>query len=204
MITVEELVQREVIYCVSYLVSDLLTLYSAVPSSVQKETGTDYDELLNLCSQDDWEAAVDTYIDNMDRGELVEALEAAGVEDERSQADITLAEVEDLENGFSAEARPWPGLHEKTLRAKLLDHLREEDELEDFAREHNLDPERNEVYEHWIVTRWFADKLEEKGEVVGRDICGIGAIWGRTTTGQAISMDWVIQQIHKDLVGDNS
>lgn len=206
-ITVDELVEREIIYCVSGLVSDLMKLYSAVPYEVQKDTGTDYEDLLSLCVQDDWETAVDNHIDDMTREELVTALDEAGVEDEREPAEIVFAlEAARAAPDFDWEGDDpqWPGIGDKELRAKLLKHLTDENEIEDFGREHNLDPEQREVYEHWIVTRWLANKLEEKGEVVGRDICGIGAIWGRTTTGQMISMDWVIGEIHKDLVERNS
>lgn len=66
-------------------------------------------------------------------------------------------------------------------------------ELED------LDYSYSEAYEHWIVTEWLAEKLREKGEMAG-DIAGL-TIWGRTTTGQAISMDWVICEIFKELMG---
>ncbi|MTD92865.1 hypothetical protein GIW81_00795 [Hyphomicrobium sp. xq] len=55
-----------------------------------------------------------------------------------------------------------------------------------------------EVYEHWIVSEWFADKLEAAGERVVRDWHGL-TIWARTTTGQAIYMDSVVQSIHADL-----
>lgn len=55
-----------------------------------------------------------------------------------------------------------------------------------------------EVLEHWIVSDWLADKLAEHGEAVDKDICEL-TIWGRTTTGQAISQDHVIQTICADL-----
>lgn len=55
-----------------------------------------------------------------------------------------------------------------------------------------------EVFEHWIVSDWLADKLEARGEKVDRDFAGM-TIWARTTTGQAIAMDYVIEQIAADL-----
>lgn len=62
----------------------------------------------------------------------------------------------------------------------------------------DTDDYRSEVFEHWIVSDWIASKLIEHGEVVDTDFMGL-TIWGRTTTGQSISMDCVIQQIAKDL-----
>lgn len=57
-----------------------------------------------------------------------------------------------------------------------------------------LEPHYREVYEHWIVSDWLADKLSEKGEKVDKDFAGM-TIWARTTTGQAIYCDHVIEQI---------
>ena len=59
----------------------------------------------------------------------------------------------------------------------------------------NLDPISAEVYEHWAVTDWFADKLEAAGEKVDRDFAGL-CVWARTTTGQQIAADGVIQRIY--------
>lgn len=47
--------------------------------------------------------------------------------------------------------------------------------------------------EHWIVTDWLGARLFEKGEMVS-ELFGLH-IWGRTTSGQAIHMDNVIEQI---------
>ena len=62
----------------------------------------------------------------------------------------------------------------------------------------DIEPYDREVFEHWIVSDWLADKLEAKGEKVDRDFAGL-TVWARTTTGQAISGDWVIEQITADL-----
>lgn len=61
-----------------------------------------------------------------------------------------------------------------------------------------IEPHDREVYEHWIVTDWLADKLEAKGEKVDRDFAGM-IVWARTTTGQSVSMDGVMQGIAADL-----
>ena len=65
---------------------------------------------------------------------------------------------------------------------------------------HNLDPSeyQREVFEHWIVSDWLANRLEERGERVLRDFFGL-TVWGRTCTGQAISLDGVIGAIHDEL-----
>lgn len=63
-----------------------------------------------------------------------------------------------------------------------------------------IEPYDREVFEHWIVSNWLADKLEAKGEKVDRDFAGM-TVWARTTTGQAISCDSVIKEIIAELNG---
>jgi hypothetical protein len=100
-----------------------------------------------------------------------------------------------------AEEAGWRELYGKIVKTEEDDHdviLATADSWQDACDQDNLDPYQTEAYEHWIVTNWFARKLEEKGEIVCRDFHGL-TIWGRTTTGQAISMDYVIQQIYDEL-----
>jgi len=63
----------------------------------------------------------------------------------------------------------------------------------------NIDCYTNEAYEHWIVDRWFAEKLEAKGEMISYDIHGL-VIWGRTCTGQAVLLDSVVCQIYNEMM----
>ena len=56
----------------------------------------------------------------------------------------------------------------------------------------NLD-EGSEVLEWWLVTPYMAELLKEKGEVILSDYDCYW--WGRTTSGQALCMDGVIQEI---------
>jgi len=56
-----------------------------------------------------------------------------------------------------------------------------------------------EILEYWIVTEYLADKLIEQGEPVAKDIHGL-TVWGRTCSGQAISIDGVIGRIYKELM----
>ena len=64
---------------------------------------------------------------------------------------------------------------------------------------HDIEPHDREIYEHWLISDWLADKLEAKGEKVDRDFAGM-TIWARTTTGQSIELDSVIEETHADLV----
>lgn len=50
-----------------------------------------------------------------------------------------------------------------------------------------------EVLEWWLVTSYLACKLQQQGEIIIDDY---GCYWwGRTTSGQTIAMDGVIQAI---------
>lgn len=63
------------------------------------------------------------------------------------------------------------------------------------ACEHDgIEPHGLEIYEHWAVSQWLAEKLVAKGERVDTDFAGLN-VWARTTTGQAISADSVIEKI---------
>ena len=51
----------------------------------------------------------------------------------------------------------------------------------------------DEVFEWWLVSPYLAQELKQQGEVI---IDALGCHWwGRTTSGQAICMDSVIQKI---------
>ena len=45
-----------------------------------------------------------------------------------------------------------------------------------------------EALQHWLVSDWLADKLEQVGALVARDVLGF-EIWGRTQCGQSLTMD---------------
>ena len=50
-----------------------------------------------------------------------------------------------------------------------------------------------EVLEWWLVTSWLVDRLREQGEII---IDELGCHWwGRMSSGQAIYMDHVMQEI---------
>lgn len=70
---------------------------------------------------------------------------------------------------------------------KVKDELNEDLETED---------EEPEIFEFWSVSDWLYDKLREKGEIVFE--CLDFYVWGRRTTGQALYLDDVIQEIAEE------
>lgn len=180
-ITCREMVQREVIYCASSLISALATLAADASSAAQEDAGVDYEELLDLHrGYGSWEDAAREHIAQMDREDLKDALEGY---------------VEDPENLVH--------MLDRELRERLIQELGAAGDWEDFCDIHRVDREEYAVYEHWIVSDWLARRLENKGEVVARDVAGL-TIWGRGSTGQFIYMDHVIQEIYKDLTGQEA
>ena len=75
----------------------------------------------------------------------------------------------------------------------------DEDDATDTLRDQIRDnAETAEVYEWWRVSKWFADKLAEAGEVVLDNAYGYW--WGRTCTGQPVMMDGTIQKVAAGMI----
>lgn len=68
----------------------------------------------------------------------------------------------------------------------------------ELCDEQGLEPYEWEVFEHWAVTSWFAEKLAAAGEKVDTDFAGM-CVWARTTSGQGIASDGVIERIYAEL-----
>lgn len=62
---------------------------------------------------------------------------------------------------------------------------------------HGIEPYESEVFEHWAVSTWFAEKLAEKGEKVDTDFAGLN-VWARQCSGQAIAADAVVLKIARE------
>lgn len=167
MITAQDLVRREVHYCVSYLVHTLAGAYGDQHIPAMAELAEQAFELSTPI--DDWEDA------------------ATG-----QGADF-----------YQHELGSWYCYHpsmeiEGPNLSPYGPHYSREDAARDYCESEGIEPYPREVYEHWIVSDWLADKLAEKGEKVDKDFAGM-TVWARTTTGQAIYTDSVIEEILADL-----
>ncbi|MEM8719007.1 MAG: hypothetical protein AAGE84_06815 [Cyanobacteria bacterium P01_G01_bin.39] len=161
-ISIQDLVQREVIYCVSSLVHTLT-----------QENKLDEELAISL-----WEGPISfdnaEYAINQDGSYLDQKDNLWGLYD-NDDADNPIV---DYEYESKEELIKWY--------------------FEDMGWD--LNDYRSEVFEHWIVTSWLGKKLQEHDETVVEDVLGIAYIWCRTTTGQAIHCDCVIQQIYNELI----
>ena len=79
------------------------------------------------------------------------------------------------------------------------DYDTEAEAIQAAYEDNREDPPESEVFEHWIVSDSLARELESIGAPVAHDVFG-WCIWGRTETGQSLSMDSalkaVAEQIH--------
>lgn len=176
----EHLVRTDIYCCVSSLISSL-----AQSEEAQRGLGVHYDDLSAILSTDDWETPAGEWINAADREELRGAYDYLAITYELAPVGDEWADEDD----------------ERRELRQALQTLVEEDEeaareLCDYERE---EAHMVEAYEHWIVSDWLAARLEEQGEMVCRDLLGM-TIWGRPTTGQAISMDGVILRIAQSQV----
>jgi hypothetical protein len=73
------------------------------------------------------------------------------------------------------------------------------DSFDEACANAGIEPYGREVFEHWAVTQWLADKLVTAGEKVDNDFGGL-CVWARTTTGQNIAQDDVIQRIYAQIM----
>jgi len=76
-----------------------------------------------------------------------------------------------------------------------LKDLSEEEQEEYIQNIKDRGEDLKEIYEYWIVTEWFYNKLKEINEPVIE--WGNLFIWGRTCTGQAILLDHTIDKIRE-------
>lgn len=206
------LVDREIYYCVSYLMSGIGKIMWE--RGFEDAFGYYPDDVQNLFVREDWEEPAryfieqDADIDQLEEiadkyGYWSDVLEESGMpvveEFETADGDLRyyfgVSDLFDDEDDARNEAieSVLPTIREKVWA--LVDA--EAAGPREICDEYSLDPEQHEVYEHWIVSNWLAKRLEEYGEVTGEfaDL----TIWGRCTTGQSIALDWVMQKIARDL-----
>lgn len=104
-------------------------------------------------------------------------------------------ESDDVDARIAATEDPDATLQK--IRDAVEALVTDDDSWRTVCDDNRLDPQKREAYEQWIVTNWFARKLAERGEMTG-EVMGL-TIWGRCTTGQSISIDYVVHQIAAEL-----
>ncbi len=82
--------------------------------------------------------------------------------------------------------------YEKT-REQLLDEGYTDRQINDA----DIDNGYQDIFEWWTIGEWMKDQLLEQGEPILEN--DYGTWWGRTTTGQSIAIDSVIEAIYTKL-----
>lgn len=193
---VSEFVRREVIYCVSHLVSEL----AQCPSVYDGEYSEDLMAVLYPSRQIAVEDQYRLVVNLDERGEVgvsVYAIDEDGKDGEEvwHLPPTAWDEASDLDGSENFDPTDYGCVLEYLIERKVIPHSSVI--LGAAAEPEMVDDDSAEIFEHWIVTGWLADRLEEKGEAVTRDLLGL-TVWGRATTGQAISIDRVICDIYDE------
>lgn len=167
--SIEDMVSAEVRCCVSYL----------IPELVKSDSSEWYDDLLSICRQDDYRtAAEDKGWLLMNRDGISVIVNGDQIYDPGNECVDDLSDVGDYvdyEVDDPDDCDVWRSLCDCE----------------------GIEPYETEALEHWVVTYWLAKKLEGYGEMVCHDLYGM-TVWGRRTSGQAITADYVIQCIYQD------
>ena len=170
---VEERVQRiinEDIYaCQSGLVSDLIQLGDEAQAL---DGAFDLSDEENVCN-------MQTNPESWSQEECTDWLEERGID---------FDEPLDSHNEDINHVAEDDDQRRKEIEEDYLDALKE------LVRDN---AESAEVLEWWLVSSWLARKLEAHGAVVLDN--GYGTWWGRQGSGQAISMDGIMQRIAEEL-----
>ena len=88
--------------------------------------------------------------------------------------------------------------HTSLIEKLLAENIVEFEDIENnFDEDEDGDTTHKEAFEWWQVTTWFYDKLKAHDEmVINTDY---GYFWGRTCTGQSISLDNIILEIYNSI-----
>lgn len=166
--TIEQMISAEVCYCVSSLVSTLAAGYGA---GVPGEPG----DLADMIEQ---------------------AFElACPIDDWEEAARDAGWSLGGYAAGGADGTESWEGWCKPDDTA--IDGMQRYDTAQEACDYEGIEPYQREVYEHWIVSDWLASQLAAHGEKVDRDFAGL-TVWARTTTGQAIYADSVIERIYAE------
>jgi len=172
----------------------------------------DYDEAINWFQVPDYETAVDYFIDSADLDDLETIADMVGDWSDVID-DIPKAYEESAGAGFTIESLGLRGDDEydlnqealeasiKEIRAKVKAMISNQS-YQEISEHFNLEPDYNEALEFWVLNEgYFMNELQARGEIVF-EFCNL-RIWGRTTSGQAISIDGVIRRMVRDLPEDH-
>lgn len=205
-------VERNIGQCVSSLMYDV----GRNLEECARIFDLDYNEAIGWFQCEDYEEVVNDFIDDADLddletiadmvgywsdviGDIPTAVEIDG-SDGQSEYVIESLGIRDLDE-YDANQEAL-GLCIDQIRTKVKALITNDAEYTEIGRHFNLDPDYNEVYEHYIVnSSWAADDLRAYGQIVF-EFGGL-TIFGRCTTGQSMSIDGWTRRLMRDLPEDH-
>lgn len=197
-----DLVSAEVVQCLSTLVSEL--------NSVREHLTDWEDELTELSETTDYEEPAREFIrneadlddleeitnENGDWDDLLDVCklgkETWGLDNDEIEI-LSIEEFLDLRVTDPAERK----VKEASIRESVEALVNNEDYFKWVCDRFFLEPDRDEVYEHWLVSDRASRMLKERGHPVV-ELMGL-TVWGRGTTGQSISLDWAWNDMAREL-----
>lgn len=185
---VQEFVHSNVTHCVSNLVYELTQISYECPSFDIDTAET----LQNAWQIPDYETAAYDWLESADIYDICNTL-------------YDYFSYTELPDDWDVECDNFSDDKRDELTAELREYLDDlqSDEYLDFCEANEIDitDHCHEVFEHWAMSGYLAQKLEMQGEKI-ISLFDFDYIWCRTTTGQAISIDHVITDIY-DSIHDN-
>ena len=172
-----------------------------------------YEEIAGWFSVADWKEPVESFVDGADLEDLENIADRLGDWDDVIEGIPTAEEVtdDDGEVGYYCNGQRTDDeddanallreQHIDLIRSRVKALITDDEEYREIASDFDIDPEEQDVYEHWLVDRYFGAQLAERGELVF-EFCNM-TVWGRCTTGQSISLDGVIRSMVHELDEDH-
>ena len=188
-------VERNIGECVSSLMYDV----GQNLEQCAKIFDFDYDEALGWFQREDYSEVVSDFIDDADLNDLETIADMVGDWEGAVYSVLGMSPEE-----YAAEETSEDDQTEdlKALRTKVKALITNDSEYAEIGRHFNLDPDYDEVYEHYIVnSSWAADDLRAYGQIVF-EFGGL-TIFGRCATGQSLSLDGWVRRLMRDLPEDH-
>lgn len=204
-------VERNIGQCVSSLMYDV----GRNLEECSRIFDFDYDEAIGWFQREDYSEVVSDFIDDADLDDLETIADMVGdwsdvvgdvptavaVEDEPNDETWVIESLDirgEDEDDVNQEAL---GRCIDQIRTKVKALITNDSEYAEIGRHFNLDPDYDEVYEHYLCEDYAASVLKSHGETVF-EFSNL-TVWARTTTGQSVSIDHVIRTIVRGLADDH-
>lgn len=104
-----------------------------------------------------------------------------------------------IQAGWSCDGKRYEGYFHFHKAGQRTVFKANADAWQEICEFDGLEPVDSEVYEHWAVSQWLAEKLIALGEKVDTDFADLN-VWARQNTGQEITADDVIVKIYSDMM----